>query len=259
MGEGLAAIIARARATYPFRGRGPFESEAQYREALIAHVETRDFALAHELRVGRAQVEWSPADVQAFRDHIEGLPGPRTEAAQAPRHIMSAKVGLLSPALMADRAAATAALDGIATKGLDALVARRRQQPLWQIPVFITVLLESGDILVTSTGRGDRVAVIKALAQSMPVFGFTCGTDVFVHGIALDAAGGATGATKRDALIMHVGTRDLRIVKVRPYAIRQGRVYFDDPPPPDKDLRTPDCQDPYSEIFVTVPPVQGVQ
>ena len=55
--ESLTDVITRMAKTYRFRPRGPFESWTEYRAALIPFAETRDYAAAHEVRVGRAQAE----------------------------------------------------------------------------------------------------------------------------------------------------------------------------------------------------------
>jgi hypothetical protein len=63
-------LIAQYAKAYDFRSRGPFEGQRQYLEALIVHVENRDMAAAHELRVGRPQKDWTPDDVASFRDRM---------------------------------------------------------------------------------------------------------------------------------------------------------------------------------------------
>jgi hypothetical protein len=64
-------MIEDAIARYHF----PMPADGDYLQALIAHVEARNFAAAHELRVGRRQAEWTAADRAAFEDRIRALPG----------------------------------------------------------------------------------------------------------------------------------------------------------------------------------------
>jgi hypothetical protein len=66
-------------------------------------------------------------------------------------------------------------------------------------------------------------------------------------------------ASKVDVIVQHIMTRDLRLTKRRPYRVEGGRTVFDDPPPRDLDGRVegPNFDDPYAEIFVTVPPAPG--
>jgi hypothetical protein len=84
-------LIADALARYPFRRQGPLESNTDYVRALIAHVESRDFAAAHELRVGRRQADWTTEDV-AVHTRITRLP-PRAALTPAP----SPAWGLVDP------------------------------------------------------------------------------------------------------------------------------------------------------------------
>ena len=62
----LTDLIVSALVKYPFRPALAGESPEAFREALIAFVEIRDFGLAHEIRLGRVQADWTPADVDAF-------------------------------------------------------------------------------------------------------------------------------------------------------------------------------------------------
>ena len=66
-------------------------------------------------------------------------------------------------------------------------------------------------------------------------------------------------ARKIDAITQHLMTRELRLIKRRPYHVEGSHVVFDDPPPEDLDGRVegPHIEDPYAEIFVTVPRSTG--
>jgi len=241
MTETLKEIIARALAAHPFRTRGPFEGELQYREALAKHLTRFDWALAQEVAVGCAQADWTPEQVDQFRRRIEGLRGPHD--GPPPPVITMMDGGKAEPT--------EAALLEMARRGLEWGITFRQTDPTKEMAIIASVLLMDGQVWLTpSAATGERVAVLKALAQRMPVFGFTLLFDAFCHGITV---GGA--ATKTDALIMHVGTRERRIAMVRPYLVRNNRVKWE-PARPDmegKDM----AHDPYAGIFVSVPEPTG--
>jgi len=116
------------------------------------------------------------------------------------------------------------------------------------------VLLTTGEARLILPSSDDRIAVVKALARTQPVFGFAITFDAWAHQITVGLR-----AQKVDNLVQHVITRDLRLIKRRPYRVADGRAVFDDPPPADLDGRGegPHLDDPYAEIFVTVPPSTG--
>lgn len=60
-------LIITAAERYQFRLPLRRETAAAYRVALLDHVERRDVAAAHELRIGKPQAEWAPDDVQDYR------------------------------------------------------------------------------------------------------------------------------------------------------------------------------------------------
>jgi hypothetical protein len=233
------ALIDRAVTTYQFRRRGPFEGRAAYLAALVDHVESRDFAAAHELRVGRVQGEWTPADVTAFYEHMKG------RGATPPRETL--KPGTAIPLIeLPDRYVVTeGVLLDLAARGLDVWMETRRADPAREIPILIHVLMTDGRLFVAPVARGDRVAVLTTIARTSPLYGFIVLADVFIHGI--DAAGGH--ATKTDALVAHVGTRDLRRMMTRPYRVVDGHAVFLDAPP-DVDKRGAETlSDPYAGVF----------
>jgi len=231
-------------ARYGFRPRRAHESPEAYRDALIAFVDERDLSAAHELRVGRRQAEWTPADVAAFQ-----------ATAMAPGRRQPRQVGIRGEVLFGDHeqiepteAAALALFD----RGLGRVREMREDKPEAPLPLFAVVVLFTGEaISCVFTDRGDRVAVIKALARNLPVFAFCVIGDAFIHAIRESDT-----ATKTDALIAQIGTREWRIVRARPYHVEAGRAVFD-PPPADIDSRTTTGRidgDVYAEIFVSVPP-----
>jgi len=243
----ISPLAAAAIVTYKFRTRRPHEPEAEYLGDLVQHVEQRDFAAAHELRVGRRQADWTKADVQAFHEHLNrrGWHGPSEDLPPGVTVRPALEIGIAE--------VSEAGLLAYATEMLDALVDLRKRRPTGELWIAASVVLTDGRALATFVSRGDRVAVIKALARTQPVFGFVVACDVFIHGI--DTRRGE--ATKQDAIIAHVGTREIRLIKVRPYALEHGQAVFVDPPPPDIDKAAEVCSDPYAGIFVTVPPPTG--
>lgn len=242
----LAALIVHAAKTYDFRARGPFEGQRQYLAALIAHVQDRDYAMAHELRLGRRQADWTHDDIEAFRRRIFDLQGPPLDP--PPRgfaHLVAFDGG--------HHPVTEAALLDLAARGLAAYVEKKQRFGTSAVPILANVLLTDGRLCISSLSRGDRVAFLKWVAQSMPMFGFFLIFDAFLHRISEE---GSTmqRAEKVDALLVHVGTRELRRMIMRPYRVFDGRALFDDPPPPDLDKRGPETlEDPYAGIFVSVP------
>jgi hypothetical protein len=244
----ISPLAAAAIVTYKFRARRPHEPEAEYLGDLLLHIEQRDFAAAHELRVGRRQADWTKADVQAFHEHMSRRPrGPREDLPPGFHMQPAIDVGPIE--------VSRAALLAYATECLDTLVAMRKRRPTSELLIAVSVVLLDGRALATFVGRAERVAVVKALAQSHPVFGFVVVCDVFIH--TINKTSGT--ATKQDAIICHAGTRDMRIMKVRPYALEHGQAVFVNPPPADVDKAAEAgmISDPYAGIFVTVPTPTG--
>lgn len=245
-------LVAKAIATYGFRERRPHEDRAAYLDALIRHVHDRDFAAAHELRVGRAQADWTPEDAAQFRTRLERIPYSAHE---------------LSPGMHAFQvvhepgpyATDEPSLLTLADRGLDHLADLRTKAPERSLPILASVILMTGEVLTTLVGRDERIAVIKLMARSHPVFGYFVVFDGFVHTIS-DPRTGEERAQKRDALLAQIGTREMRVMKVRTYTVTANGVTFD-APRPDVDMRALDpgtrYEDPYASIFVTVPTPTG--
>jgi len=240
-------ILRAALAKYPFRDPYAHEDAESYLAALVRHLTKHDWALAHELRIGKAQADWTPAEVDEFERRMKALP--------RSSHELTPGVHAF-PALESGSSPVTdAALLDLAGERLAALMAMRQDDPEKNLPIVATVLLMSGKVLTALTGSDDRIAILKVLARETPVFGFVLVFDAFIHQVEK-----GTRATKRDALVEHIGTRDLRLVRSRPYRLEGRRAVFDVPPPPDIDGRDHaryDIEDPYAEIFVSVPVTDG--
>jgi hypothetical protein len=237
--------LFRTAMHYDYPPPGLSEDLAAYRQRVIAHVAAQDLAAAFELRLEKDQSDWTPQEVQAYEGFLRSCPGPRTTP------------GFADVMVLADQgpwAPTTDELMGITDRGLAGVMERRRADPTWVSPIYISVLLHSGVLLTTVTTRDDRLAVLKFLTSASPAFGFLMVFDAFVH--TVDRV--TQKASKQDALLAQVGTRELRLVRQRPYRVTGGVVVFDDPPP--ADLRPSDhphdFQDPYADLFA-MGPAQG--
>lgn len=238
---------------YGFRAPRWNEPPDVYRRALIAHVRDRDFAAAHELETGRLQAAWTPADVATFKARLMAgfgaqrpLDGPLTGEIvilHSDRRVAPTEAGLLA----------------LADLNLDAAADLRRRQPHRPLMIFASVLMLTGDVLQCGlTERADRVVALRQMARNLPVFGYVLVFDAYVHRIN-ETAG---TASKVDALIAHVGTRDRRVMRTRPYRLdARGRLTWITPAPPDVDTQRPGGwtveDDPYAAIFVSVPAPAG--
>jgi hypothetical protein len=244
----LLELMKAAAAKWDFRPLGA-EDPAQYREALIRHVRSRDYAMAHELRVGRAQADWTTEDVRLFKESMMAMQGP-------PRDALS---DLAQPMMETGRFTGPLTVDMVfemARRMLHWFKQERRKAPQREFRPKIDLLLMDGRTLATEVNRGERIAVLKTLAQELPVYGFVIGFDAYAHILAQDNS----KAEKVDCIIVHVGTRDVRVTKVWPYHYQpNGTVVFDNEPKPDLDFKGDGAHDPYAEIFVSVPTSKTAQ
>lgn len=239
-------LIAAAVARFDFRPRGPFETPDQYLEALIDYAASRDNSAAHELRTGRRQADWTPEDLDTFVAAQMAAPSPPSEF-QAGRVVSLRmveshdlhEVSIRNLLRLADAGLHTAmALCRQRTASVDAIV-----------QIMATVLLTSGRVVIAPVAeRGDRVAVLRLLAQNLPVFGYFLVFDGILH----DVNRLTQTSTKQETLIAQIGTRDLRVMKRRPYDVVEGRPVFRDPPPEDIVQQLGEwviTEDPYAAIF----------
>lgn len=243
----LDPMVIAAAARHNFRPRRTHEPAETYRLAVIDHVESFDFAAAHELRVGRPQAEWTADDVDAFSKWMLGHRGlPRRELRPG-----TAVVGLEYGPFPVN----VEQLFELATFAVDAIVAMRQEKPEASVPIVASVFLLDGRVMSGFVQRADRYAYLKSLTRNEPTFGFFLVADVFVHGVDLVTH----RATKRDEIICHIGTREKRWMRRRPYTVVDGRVTFEANPPADLDLAGEGMRvsDPYADIFVSVPEPTG--
>jgi len=246
--ETLYEILVRVARTYGFRARGPLETVAQYREALIAFAEDKDYAAAHEVRVGCAQAEWTPEQVMNFSMRIRSRPRSQ-HLPRIPDEMVIAEGGELD-------AVTDAALLAHGLIGIEKYMDMRRAAPMKDLVPILTVALLDARLLVLPVSRGDRISTMKAFARDMPVFGFALLFDALMHSI--DEV--TKVAKKRDVLMQHIVTRTCRVVRRRSYTVRQGRAFFDDPLPDfnagkgrEDETTWHVADDPYADVFVSVP------
>lgn len=242
----IGMMMDDAARRFGFRRQEPQEPTAAYRHALAAHVDRFDFTAAHELRLGKPHASWTPEDIRAFRAHLETeVPNARTAYLPGTGHPFPI-VGMPP----GSEAATTENLLAISRAGLMKVMDRRQHQPDWDVPIFVSVLLTNGAILATQTTRGDRVALLKMLAQNAPVFGFHIVFDAYLHLIA-----DAGRHEKRDVILTHIGTREMRIAMWAPYRRTPAGIVFD--AIQEMDMRNANARDPYADVFVSVPPPVG--
>ena len=246
-------LVTEAIEKYHFRPRMIAESIEAYLALLIAHVQSHDIAAAFELRVGRRQPDWTKENIAAFIEHTRKLGGPSP----------AFDPGLHAFAMMetAGHRATPEALRLLALGGVAFMQQQRRENPTGPLLVMVNVLLTDGRIKHTAVHPDERLALLTAMAKSEPVFGFYLVFDAWLHHVVSDPTGTRqSSAGKRDCIMAQVRTRDERYTIVRSYEVRDGKVVFDDPPPPDitdDDYRN--GRDPYAEVFVSVPPTDRVQ
>jgi hypothetical protein len=237
-----AALLQAAAKKYEFPAptTADLANPEAYERALIAHVHKRDYAAAHELRIGKVQADWTPAEVDGFERLLRGMPRAAHELDPGVHAFHGLDFGDGFPVTVA-------CLTELASDTLQALVAMRRESPTKQLPIFAVVLLTTGQARLLTPSSDARIAVLKALARTQPVFGFALTFDAFMHQFIAGSQ-----ARKVDTIVQHLITRDLRLIKRRPYRLDSARAVFDEPPPEDLDGRVegPDLDDPYAEIFV---------
>lgn len=240
-------LIARAIVRYSFRIPRQDEDPTKFVEALIEHVALRDFADAHEIVVGRRQPEWTPEDVRAFTESLAGASGPMREFPQGMhRAIAGTCISGFAPT--------DECLADVAKAALDAFVQRRCDKPRDELPITVSMLLLTGELLAVDVSRSDRVAMVRHLAQSMPAFGFVVIGDYFLHGVLE----GGNAAVKHEAIIAVAGTRTTRTLRVRTYTRSEdGETIMVDEPHEDQVFAPGDPRDMYAGVFVSVPPPGG--
>lgn len=229
---------------YHFRRRRTHESEAFWRAALILYIEHRDWGLAHELRVGKPQAEWTPDEHKDFIERLRRKNVPSETLSEPHRAPIIAEEFGEEPT--------DEGLLRLVTRGLEAVVEERTQRPRAEIPVYVSGLLTTGALITTVVATPDRVALVKLWAQMLPLYGYVVVTDAFMHSVNTEKQ----STSKVDAIMARVGSRTLRQVRFKPYRWRpDGSVeWLENPPVLDEANITEDA---WSGIFVSVPTPGG--
>lgn len=237
-------LIDKALAKYGFRAQHPGEPPDAYREAFITHIEQRDFAAAHELRVGKPESEWTADEVQDFRRRIEAVPrhGVGTMPEMLP--MMGTPSGEWEPTDESMRV--------ILTELMTMIREWRIEDPEREIWPHIGVLMMDGQLLTAPVHRRDRKGALKMLTTYSPCYGWAIVFEAFMHMIENNQT-----AKKLDVLLGHMGTRTTRIIRRHNYRFELGRAIFE-PAPEEWDLRNlpagESIEDPYADLLVSVPP-----
>jgi hypothetical protein len=240
-------LIDDAIKRYKFRRRFSGEPEPVYLRKLIQFVAHRDYAAAHELRVGKRQADWTSEEAHDFRQRLSG---PRDPKAHDPR-VPFACVMLDDPGPYPVH---DANLLRFARDAMDFCVRFRNEAPTKDFRIMASVLLTTGKVLHGMPERSDRIRLIKYLAQTQPVYGWWVAGDVWVHGLNVNTVTGKETADKTDAFIVHVGSRTLRRVFTRRYRVEASGVIWRDLEDVEPDGMT---DDPYAELLVSVPEPEG--
>ena len=253
----LARLVARAITKHQFLEPPPLLSASgdavkQWMRNLVAHVEQRDWADAFEIMIGKDQADWSPEDVQAFADRRMKPDRPRAKREFGPNEFFA--VPAIEERGRDHYECSPDSVMALAAKGLAWFVDERKRAPTRELPILASILLMDGHTLTAACDSENRIAVIKHLARTRPVYGFWLIFDAFVHAMEL---GPQAKATKRDCLICQLGTRDMRRMMRRTYEVLHGVAVFDPAVEDLDDDAVRSGEDPYAEIFVSVPTPSG--
>lgn len=240
-----ADLLEHALKLYPFRPPDPGEPGVAYITAAVTHVAQHDWALSFEIRLGRRQADWTPADTKLFKDYVMVLRPPAAEKQPADVRIGKVIAGGTWP--VTDDAM-RAILDELMAEHIEARV----RSPQRDIPIIVGVLLMTGDLVLMDVHRGDRVAAIKYLARNAPVYGYVIAFDAFMH-ILPATDDDPKPPEKHDCILGHMGTRTIRLTARRPYRYVDNRRRVEVDPPMEDILPPHYVGDPYAEIFVSVP------
>ncbi len=242
MTEEHLLMIVDAVAKYEFRLPTREEDKLEYIKELIRHVDKRDWSAAHELRVGRRQVDWTPEDVKLFHEQFgHGHRGVRDTFKSNPTSFVYVEH-------KKSYETSDAGLMELANKELDIYASMRVDKPTKQLPAVCCVLDTTGSVRSTISDPEDRIAIVKTLDKIQPIFGFVVIIDAYRH--AVDIVVGK--ATKVDSIVCHIGSRTLRRILSRDYKIENDVVIFTGETEENPSFDNPKMkmtQDPYAQIF----------
>lgn len=243
-------LIEAAARRYDFRPKRPTETETEYRGALIRHVANRDFAAAHELRLGKPQSDWTSREAQGFREHLQSLPRSSHEVDGA--FLAFPVLEHPDPLAVSDDTLLTMAQRAVAF-----CVNFRTTDPTKEFAPMVSVLLTDGRTLHALPGRENRIRAIKLMSRQYPVHGFVMACDVFIHTMDQHPVTHVEKASKSDAFVVHVGSRTLRRMFVQTYRVEAGRTIWAPVREPLTEDKLTGIDDPYADVFVSVPMPDG--
>jgi hypothetical protein len=242
-----ADLVDAAFKLYPFRPPLVGESDDAYLLAFIEHVESHDYGLANEIRLGRVQAEWTPDEVNTFKDRMLALPRMNRTRKVTAIPMLGTDAGQWEPTDESMRA--------ILAEFMTMFREWRTETPKRELLPHIAVLMTDGQLLSAPVQRRDRYGSLKMLTQHGPCYGWMIVMDAFMHEITESKQ-----AIKRDVILAHVGTRSLRIVARQNYRYVDGRPEFE-PDITEWDLRDTkndlQWEDPYADLLVSVPEPSG--
>jgi hypothetical protein len=247
----MSDLTADAARRYNFRARKPSETGAEYRSALIRHVQQRDYAGAHELRLNKRQGDWTSDEARGFREHLQALP---RSAHNVDDHLLA------FPVLTDDGTypVTDEQLLTMATRAVGFCVNFRLKDPMKDFAPMVSVLLTDGRVLHALPGRENRIRAIKLLSRQYPVYGYVVAADVFIHKLDRNPVTNVEHASKQDAFVVHVGSRTLRRIFMQAYRVESGRAIFEPIREPSAEMKDGDhIDDPYADVFVSVPMPEG--
>lgn len=243
-------LIAAALSRYPFRAKRTHETATAYREAVIRHVHSHDFAAAHELRLNKRQADWTSADAQSFREHVQGLP-------RSTHDLDDGVIGFPVFTMSDTVPVSDAHLLVMAGRASEFCVDFRTKDPEKEFPIKLSVLLTTGQVLHALPDRENRIRALKLLGKQYPVYGYVLAADMFIHLMTRHPVTHAEYATKSDGFVVHVGSRTLRRVFTHRYRVENGRAVFEPVHELVTDLNRDNVHDPYADVFVSVPMPEG--
>ena len=244
-------LIADAVKRYPFRARRTHETASAYRDAVIHHVHSHDFAAAHELRLNKRQADWTSADAQGFRERLQSLP--------RSAHNLDGVIGFPVFTLDDQVPVSDDQLLVMAKRASEFCVDFRTKDPTREFQIMLTVLLATGQVLHALPSREDRIRALKMLGKQYPVYGYVLAADMFIHVMTRHPVTHLETATKSDGFVVHVGSRTLRRVFTHEYRVEGGQAVFRPTRELDTTMKNPEdrVEDPYADVFVSVPMPEG--
>src|SRR5215467_12510562 len=158
-----ATLIIEALKKYPFRPPLPSEPGPIYIAAVVEHVKSRDYGSAFEIIYGARQANWTPEEVCAFHDYLRDHHQPDHTPPANPNDL---SVGRIEHGGIWNTTDDT--MEQILDETINTVWDMRRHAPSAETPILVGVLMLTGDLVITTVDRGDRIKVLKVLARDGP-------------------------------------------------------------------------------------------